>query len=333
MKNQILVFLFSTILCLNAQAQFAPQVGLAGSTAIHKSSSSIKAWAKECTIHRGYLNIADKASGYSSTGDSSSALGIADGMVISLGDSGIATVQFAQSVYNDNGADFVVFENGFQNPANPEEAFLELAFVEVSSDGQHFFRFPATSNTLSSVQIRGTGDYMDARLINNLAGKYAAQYGTPFDLEELKGTAGLDINKVTHIRIIDVVGSIDQYASKDKNGQTINDPYPTPFPTGGFDLDAVGAIHLNSAGIDKPISVQSDIFPNPGSTILMVNLNSSVANDNAEITINDLSGRTLLRQKATRENVINIESLQSGFYLIRLSQSFGSTCIGKFSKI
>jgi hypothetical protein len=37
--------------------------------------------------------------------------------------------------------------------------------------------------------------------------------------------------------------SENNYASCDSQGHQINDPWPTPFPTGGFDLDAVGVIH------------------------------------------------------------------------------------------
>lgn len=55
---------------------------------------------------------------------------------------------------------------------------------------------------------------------------------------------GLNLNSVTHIRIVDVVGSIDPlYATRDSLNRVINDPWPTFFETGGFDLDAVGVIH------------------------------------------------------------------------------------------
>jgi hypothetical protein len=66
-------------------------------------------------------------------------------------------------------------------------AYLELAFVEVSSDGINYFRFPATSLTPTDNQVSNTA-YMNAANINNLAGKYIGGYGTPFDLDELAGT-------------------------------------------------------------------------------------------------------------------------------------------------
>ena len=313
-------------------AQFAPQVGITGSTGIHKTSLDFKAWANECTIERGYIDIADKSLGKTTLGDNTSALGLADGEVISLGDSGVATIHFAQAIYNGDGADFAVFENGFQNPANPEEAFLELAFVEVSSNGENYFRFPATSNTLSTLQIAGSGEYMNARLIDNLAGKYIAQYGTPFDLENLKGTTGLDINNISHIRIVDVIGAINGYQSTDRNGQKINDPYPTPFGTGGFDLDAVGAINIKATSISALNFTSTNIYPNPATDKLFVDLKIE-ANDNYSIIISDISGKKLSSQKATMHNEMDISMLHSGLYLINIISANTQQCIGKFSKI
>jgi hypothetical protein len=46
------------------------------------------------------------------------------------------------------------------------------------------------------------------------------------------------------VRIIDVVGSIDPaFGTRDSLGNLINEPFPTPFSSSGFDLDAVGVIH------------------------------------------------------------------------------------------
>ncbi len=314
-----------------AKAQFAPQAGITGSTAIHKTSSLFKGWGNKCAIKRGLQHIEDASLGYTTTGDSTSACGIADGEIVSLGDSGSAVVQFTQPLYNGAGADFAVFENGFQNPANPEESFMELAFVEVSSDGEHFFRFPATSNTPTAIQIRGAGDYSDARKVNNLAGKYVAQYGTPFDLEELKGTSGLDVNNITHIRVIDVIGSLTYNSASDINSQKINDPYPTPFPTGGFDLDAIGAIHITGMGIKENKIATSRIFPNPATDELFIQF-SNLGNEDSQIEINDLSGKLILKQNADLSNKINIENLSHGMYSISLSSLSSKKWIGKFCK-
>jgi hypothetical protein len=153
-----------------------------------------------------------------------------------LGDGGCATLYFNEPVTDGPGPDFAVFENAFT------DSFLELAFVEVSSDGINFFRFGAVSLTRTDEQVGPYGS-LDARNINNLAGKYRSGYGTPFDLEELDEPAGLDIAAIHWIRIVDVIGILDEKAgSIDAQGNMINDPWPTPFASGGFDLDAAGVI-------------------------------------------------------------------------------------------
>src|SRR5207249_2137736 len=122
--------------------------------------------------------------------------------VVSLGDGGQITLGFDKPIRNGSGADFAVFENGF---ASGSLAFLELGFVEVSSDGMNFFRFDATSNTQTTTQVASFG-LLDATNLNNLGGKYVAGFGTPFDLQELAGRSPfLDVNDVRFVRIVDVV--------------------------------------------------------------------------------------------------------------------------------
>ncbi|HRO42389.1 MAG TPA: hypothetical protein PL009_06115 [Flavipsychrobacter sp.] len=286
-----LLLLTSHFSLLTARAQYAPQAGANGTTAIAASSSQIVSWATHCTVKRGYLDIAQASLGYVSSGDSSLALGAVDNFVVSLGDSGVATLTFANPIVNGNGYDFAVFENGFYNPSNSEEAFLELAFVEVSSDGINFFRFPASSLTQTTSQLSSvTGqNYMNARWVNNLAGKYVSNYGTPFDLQELSGIAGLNINHITHVRIVDVVGSIGEHASYDTAGNKINDPYPTNFPIGGFDLDAVGVIHQSATNNINPIDRQLVlIYPNPANDYLTVKTEEVL-----NVSLMDVTGKLL----------------------------------------
>ena len=75
--------------------------------------------------------------------------------------------------------------------------------MEVSSDGQSFFRFPSYSLTSAPV---GSFSSIDPTNINGLAGKYRGGYGTPFDLSSLAGQSGLDVNNVRYVRIVDIVG-------------------------------------------------------------------------------------------------------------------------------
>ncbi|MDH4472485.1 MAG: T9SS type A sorting domain-containing protein [Fluviicola sp.] len=246
--------------CFQLQAQFAGPVGSPTTTAIHKDSSAIVAWATNCVVQRGYLDISDPGLGTAGFGDPSMAIGTAgNNGVVSLGDSGVAVLTFQNPITNGPGFDFAVFENAFN------DEFLELAVVEVSSDGKNFVRFPATSNTPDDVQVGPFENFADATLLNNLAGKYREFYGTPFNLDELTGIPNLNLNAITHVKIIDVVGAIDpQYATYDQASNAINDPYPTPFASGGFDLDAVGVIHEGEAGLTEPnTTISFTLFPNP----------------------------------------------------------------------
>ena len=240
-KNQIrilIVTLWTGFLSQHAMAQFAPAAGQPGSTALRADSSCFVNWATHCHIQRGLkqINLAD--SGYASVGTAQSAIGQAStNGVVSLGDGGIATLTFDPPISDGNGFDFAVFENTFL------DSFLELAFVEVSTDSQSWARFPNESLTQTQVQTSAFG-FTQPTKIHNLAGKYRHPYGTPFDLQDLAMMSNIRINEIHYVRIIDVVGSIDTlYAQRDSKNRIINDPWPTPFGSSGFDLDAVGVIH------------------------------------------------------------------------------------------
>jgi len=301
------VLIFLTILLISkAKAQYAPAVGQFGSTAINKDSSIIHNWATACNIEKGWINIADTSLGKTNNGSANNALGKADNSTISLGDGGIATVSFTYPIINGPSWDFAVFENSF------DDFFLELAFVEVSSDGQNFFRFPAHSITQTSSQIGGFGQ-LEAAKINNLAGKYRGGYGTPFDLNEMVNISGLDINKITHIRIIDVVGSIDTaYGSIDTAGNMINDPFPTPFPSSGFDLDAVGIIH-QVVGIENSnnnLKQNIKVYPNP--TIDFLNIETT---QSGELIIYSQMGKIVYKEYLnTGNNRIDVGEFSQGVY-------------------
>lgn len=316
-------------MCGSAFAQFAPQAGNAGSTAV--PAAGITAWANNCSIQRGYMDIAIPSDGLVTAGDPTNATGASDGTIVSLGDSGVATVTFSGHIYNGAGPDFAVFENGFKDPANGLMAFLELAFVEVSSNGINFTRFPATSNTSVSPQIPVAGTYMDAALINNLAGKYVSGYGTPFDLNELAGTPGLDINHITHVRIVDVVGSVSGLGSVDIEGHRINDPYPTNIPTGGFDLEAVGAINIMTTGIENTThTLQASIYPNPATNEVYITLSNAA---DYTITLSSVTGNVLQQQQATdHTGMLNIAQYPAGLYYITISGNNGNQWAGKIVK-
>ncbi len=310
MRLLLVISVFFWEIC--AYAQYAPVAGEAGTTAIHSDSNCFVAWANKCNITRGLKNISIPDSGFVSAGDENSAVGKAgENGVLSLGDGGYAILQFEKPIANGEGWDFAVFENSF------DDFFLELAFVEVSSDGLNFFRFPAASFTQDTLQINTFGILQAAKL-NNLAGKYRGFYGTPFDLEEMKWVSGLDINNITHVKIIDVVGCInDNYATYDSYGNKVNDPWPTCFPTGGFDLDAIGVINQKSnATIESPFFV----YPNP----FMEKLNIDIYPSPEEIVslkIYNLTGDIVFFFSGNKHDIktINATGLNSGVYFLTIS--------------
>ena len=215
---------------------FAPAAGQAGSDAVSWSSSSIVAWA---TGYQNYVVGANvdavwqapqKALGVAGNSDGANGGFIYD--IACLGNGGKITLTFNRPITNGPGADFLVFENSYG------DTFLELAFVEVSSDGTHFTRFPNMSFTPGPVA--GFGN-VDPSNIFGYGGKYRGGFGTPFDLSNLPSTPGLDINKITHVKLVDIVGGT-VYDSYPLGAHLIYDPTPT-VGSGGFDLDAVGVIH------------------------------------------------------------------------------------------
>lgn len=223
---------------------FCGAVGTPGCTAIRYDSNIVAGWATGCVVDRGLVDIANPNGPRAQYGADSAGTGPATTnsmLAVSLGDGGSATLTFAQPIRNIEGPDFAVFENGIVSDVTGN-AFLELAFVEVSTDGVNFVRFPATSLTPTETQMGGFGE-VDPTMINNLAGKYQIGYGTPFDLEELRDSTAIDINNINYVRLVDVVGTIDpQYASRDSKGRIVNDPYPTAFNSSGYDLTGVAVL-------------------------------------------------------------------------------------------
>lgn len=125
---------------------------------------------------------------------------------------GSITLGFGNRVIrNGAGADFAVFENAFAL-GGPTSLLAELAYVEVSSNGIDFLRFPSVSLNTAPTGVSGAFQGYDATNIYNLAGKHISGWGTPFDLDSLttlplvlNGT--VDLNAISFVRLVDVVGT------------------------------------------------------------------------------------------------------------------------------
>lgn len=178
-----------------------------------------------------------------------------------LGNGGSLTLGFDRGderygIYNGLGFDFIISENSFYDAGDGTRAFAELAWVEVSSDGTNFARFPAFSETPAPVGAYGTIDPGQAMFFAGVRPVLAnvdenaidpfdriVAGGDPFDLmwlqgDELVQSGVVDLDHIRHVRLVDIIGD---GSNLDGRGNPIYDP--TGFGSGGADIDAVAVIH------------------------------------------------------------------------------------------
>jgi len=141
--------------------------------------------------------------------------------VLSLGDGGSIVLEFVDNeVIDDEGPDFLVFENPFlqEKGDDPDLGFFELAKVEVSSDGETWTAFPFDTGTRKG--CAGHHPVLANADENDIDPSDPANAGgDPFDLKEI------GVKSCRFVRITDL---------KSKGGAE---------GTAGFDLDAIAAVH------------------------------------------------------------------------------------------
>ena len=180
------------------------------------------------------------------------------------------------AIRDGRGYDFVVFENAFASlhttggGSVTGQMIAEFAYVEVSSDGINFVRFPSVSLTPDSVGPYGTIEISD---VYNLAGKHPNSYsictGTPFDLNDISGhplvlDGTVDINNIHYVRLVDIPGDGGFFDTAigyvDPDTFPAWDYYDTEHPiydawltwgSGGFDLEAIGVLEEQQYSADK----------------------------------------------------------------------------------
>ena len=147
--------------------------------------------------------------------------------VLSLGVGGQITLSFgAQGIVDGPGDDFIVFENPFWFRGDPLEVFAELAEVSVSEDGERWVSFPCDPGAAQLEQERlvwpGCAGYSPTL-------KYDPWQVVPLR-PALVGGDGFDLAQVglQRARFVRLRDRSDQ-------GQA---------PSAGFDLDAVGIVHV-----------------------------------------------------------------------------------------
>jgi hypothetical protein len=145
--------------------------------------------------------------------------------VVSLGNGGEIVLRFDEPVICDaDGADFTVFENAFRSAGGTGPVFAEVGIVAVSQDGIDFFEFPFDPDTYEG--LAGKTPVYSAPDNGIDPADPAVSGGDSFDL------AGVGLAWAAYVRIVDP-------------GAAIPDPgnLIPPGIVGGFDLDAIVAIH------------------------------------------------------------------------------------------
>lgn len=141
--------------------------------------------------------------------------------VLSLGLGGEIILDLGNCpVVDENGVDFLVFENPFWVGGNPQTPFAELGIVGVSDDGINFVDFPCADQSYPFIGCAGWNSvYSNPN--NGISPFDVAQAGgDPFDL------ADIGVKQARYIRIQETGGG----------GFAISV---------GFDLDAIAVIHGN----------------------------------------------------------------------------------------
>ena len=154
--------------------------------------------------------------------------------VLSLGDGGSITLGFGADhcVLDGQGHDLTVVENVFYIAGDRDNRFIETAKVAVSQDGEQFLEFPSSYDTeldlgdpLRYVGFAGVEPTLEGESPDTVG-------GDRFDL------AQVGLAWARYVRITDTDGDPEDPGDKVGGG----------YGQAGFDLDAVGAIHLGSGG-------------------------------------------------------------------------------------
>jgi hypothetical protein len=183
---------------------------------------------------------------------------------------GSITLGFPVPIADGPGPDFAVFENAFTVVGANNYVFAELAYVEVSTDGNTFVRFPCVSldtpdAVVTNVPGGTTFAIRDATTIFNLAGKHAnhssiESWGTPFNLSELSNhplvlSGEINLSNIRFVRLVDIPGS-GYFLDSAQPENPIYDAWASPSGSAGFDLEAIGV--LNFSTICETIIAEGD---------------------------------------------------------------------------
>jgi len=200
--------------------------------------------------------------------------------VVSLGDGGSITLAFRDHIIcNGPGVDFTVFENAFHAGSPTGPVFIEVGIVAVSQDGEHFVTFPYDSQSFAGLAGQ-TPVYSNPD--NGIdPTDPAVSGGDHFDL------ADVGLPWAAYVRITDPGDAIPDSGSR-----------IPPGISGGFDLDAIAAVHACVSGSPTqtpvatasamptrpPPSATSTATPSPTPATLRGDINKDGVVDAADFT-------------------------------------------------
>lgn len=217
----------------NVRESYPALAGEANSTALSMDDEGFIAWGTGYVEPVSYGEAVDEK-----WRTPEAALGPAQGTsydIVCIGRGGEITLSFEPAMQDDPGFDFAVFEN------STSDGFLDLAFVQVSTDGKTFAQFDTANRWNEPVDAFGL---LDTAELEGFAGKYKQGFGQPFDLHALSFSkevlsGAVNLRDIRFIKFVDIVGD---GAVLDSFARPVYDPYPCS-GSAGFDLDAVGVLH------------------------------------------------------------------------------------------
>jgi hypothetical protein len=218
----------------DVRSTYAPAPPAATTTAVGYDDPRIVAWATGVDSYLPGPGVTQTQ--YMMPSEALGPAGTSTLAVVTLGNGGSMTLTFDAPIADGDSWDFAVYENSFAS-----DVFLELGFVEVSSDGTHFARFDSAFQSTVTPSANSSGT---AAQIGGLAGTYMVGYGTPFDLAALRNSplvrdGTVDVTAIKYVRIVDIVGD---GTTLDSFGRGIVDPISSG-PTAGFDLDGIAVLN------------------------------------------------------------------------------------------
>ena len=115
--------------------------------------------------------------------------------------------------------------------------------------------------------------------------------------------------------MIDVVGFVDPtYGTQDSQGNYINDPYPTAFPSGGFDLDAVAVIHQGVQDIAENTIPKLFVYPNPSNGNFTIK-----SSENGIYTITSTAGQVIVSAAFSTDFNVDLSNYPKGIYILQVN--------------